>query len=157
MSKIINEKEYINRREMRILLGVSDSTITNLLSDDAFPAYELIGKNRFWPKDDVLKFNEKKSSEKYTSVEEQIDVRRKKKADADKAELDVAIMKKEYQPVSLMVDVLNKVHLAVKNKIEAIPSQMSGIVLGMQTQREIELALEEYCEKILEELCQLKI
>lgn len=142
---------------MRILLGVSDSTITNLLSNDAFPAYELIGKNRFWPKDEVTKFHEKKSSEKYTSVEEQIDVRRKKKADADKAEIDVAILKKEYQPVTLMVDVLNKVHLAVKTKIEAIPSQISGIVLGMQTQVEIEKTLEDYCEQILEDLCNLKL
>lgn len=154
--KVANGIEYGTRRQIRDLLKCSESTLTNYFAAVDFPTILEEGRSKYYPINETLEWVNKKKNEKFTTEQARIDTNRKKAAEAEKAEIELAILKSEYQPVARMEETITAVAASIKTKLESMPIELAPQLVDLEV-LQIEKVIDDYIFDLLTELANMKL
>ena len=154
--KIVNGIEYGTRRQIRDALKCSESTLTNYFAQASFPQPYQEGRNKLYPVQESITWAEAKKNEKFTTEQARIDTNRKKAAEAEIAEIELAKLKGEWQPVSAMEEVITRTAASIKTKLESMPIELAPQLVDLEV-LQIEKVIDDYIYTLLTELSNLKL
>lgn len=155
--KLIDGIEYATRRQIRDAFKCSESALTNYFSQESFPAPLVSDKKaKLYPYHASVEWYNNKKNEKFTSEQARIDTNRKKAAEAEKAEIELAILKSEYQPVTRMEETITAVSASIKTKLESMPIELAPQLVDLEV-LQIEKIIDDYVFELLTELANIKI
>lgn len=155
--KVINGIEYATRRQIRDAFKCSESALTNYFSQESFPAPLVTDKKaKLYPLQASVEWYENKKNERFTNEQARIDTNRKKAAEAEKAEIELAVLKSEFQPVSKMEETISAVAASIKTKLEAMPIELAPQLLDLEV-LQIEKVIDDYIFDLLTELANMKL
>lgn len=91
------------------------------------------------------------------AIDTAVEKARLAKAQADKTELEVMEMKREMVPISEIIEEVEKMFSAFRQKCLTLPSKISPIVYGENNLAKIQSIMESETDEILNELSKFKI
>lgn len=155
--KVIEGVEYATRRQIRDAFKCSESALTNYFSQESFPNPLVSDKKaKLYPIQASIEWYNNKKNERFTSEQARIDTNRKKAAEAEKAEIELAILKGEYQPVTAMEQTISSVAASIKTKLESMPIELAPQLVDLEVLH-IEKLIDDYIFGLLQELANMKI
>lgn len=155
--KVIDGIEYATRRQIRDAFKCSESALTNYFSQESFPN-PLVSdrKAKLYPVQASIEWYNNKKNERFTNEQARIDTNRTKAALAEKSEIELAILKSEYQPVSKMEETISIVCASIKTKLESMPIELAPQLVDLEV-LQIENVIDNYIFNLLTELSNMKI
>lgn len=155
--KVIDGIEYATRRQIRDAFKCSESALTNYFSQESFPAPLVTDKKaKLYQLQASIDWYNNKKNERFTNEQSRIDTNRKKAAEAEKAEIELAILKSEYQPVAKMEETIATVCASIKTKLESMPIELAPQLVDLEV-LQIEKIIDEYVFNLLTELTNMKL